>query len=104
MLIAAFIEVKSKLVKTIVLTGVTTEAEWNSRIKNLPAPWGEIEIPGQIILTIPSSFLKSISSISTLVNIYSGIMASVNKLAGLTTRFRTERLVFDLRNGEGKSS
>jgi hypothetical protein len=42
-------------------TGVTTNDDWNNKIKNNPAPWAEIEIPGQMILTMQASSLRPLT-------------------------------------------
>ncbi len=87
---------------TIHFQGVTTNDDWNNKIKNFAAPWGEIEIPGQIILTMRASSLKTVTDIVALGSVYSDIMTWVNKFAGLEKRFRTERFVFDIQIGGGK--
>ena len=84
--------------------GVTTNNEWNSRIKNNPAPWAEVEVPGKYILTVPSLNLSQITDIVALGVLYDDIMNSAMKLAGLEVRFRTERVVFDVQISGGMSS
>ena len=87
---------------TIYFQGVTTNDDWNNKIKNFAAPWGEIEIPGQLILTMRASTLRTVTDIVALGRVYSDIMSWVNKLAGLEKRFRTERFVFDIQIDAGK--
>ncbi len=74
---------------------MTTNDDWNSKIKNNPAPWAEVEVPGKYILTVPSKNLRSINDIVAVGVLYEEIMNSAMKLAGLEKRFRTERVVFD---------
>ena len=81
---------------------MTTNDDWNNRIKNFPAPWAELEIPGQIILSMRSTSLKTVTDIVALGNVYSDVMTWVNRLAGLEKRFRPERFTFDIQIGGGK--
>jgi len=90
------------LISPISFQGVTTNDDWNNKIKNFAAPWGEIEIPGQLILTMRASTLRTVTDIVALGRVYSDIMSWVNKLAGLEKRFRTERFVFDIQIDAGK--
>ena len=81
---------------------MTTNDDWNNKIKNFPAPWAELEIPGQIILSMRSTSLKTVTDIVALGNVYSDVMTWVNRLAGLEKRFRPERFTFDIQIGGGK--
>ena len=83
------------------LVGQTTNDDWNNKIKNNPAPWAEIEIPGQFILTVPSSKIINITDLNAVATIYESIILAENKLAGLEKRFRPERFVFDIQIGGG---
>ncbi len=85
----------------LITIGVTTNDDWNNKIKNNPAPWAEVEIPGKYILTYPSANLRPLTDIVALGALYDNIMNWVNKLAGLEKRFRTERFVFDIQIGGG---
>ena len=87
--------------KYCILTGVTTDEDWNMKIKILPAPWTEIEIPGLIILTVPTSTAATISDMNAVGLLYFEIMTSVNKLAGIEIRQRAERFVFDIQISAG---
>jgi hypothetical protein len=46
---------------------------------------------------------KDVSKINDVGSVYAEIMSNVNKLAGLTNRFRTERFTFDIQISIGKS-
>ena len=83
------------------MTGVTTNDDWNNKIKNNPAPWAEIEIPGKYILTYPSTNLRPLTDIVAVGALYDNIMNWANKFAGLEKRFRAERFVFDIQIGGG---
>ena len=62
-----------------------------------PAPWGEIEIPGEIIYTVPSKNLQNLpNNISDAADVHLKMMKSIDKFAGLDKRFRVERLVVDV--------
>ena len=84
------------------LIGVTTNDQWNDKIKTFPAPWAEVEVPGQIILTVPSSQVRDVTDIEDLAKVYLDIMTWVNRLAGIDRRPRTERFVFDKQISNGK--
>ena len=84
------------------IKGVTTNEEWNRKIKTFPGPWAEIEVPGQIILTVPSSQVLDVIDMEDLAKVYLDIMTLVNRLAGIDRRPRTERFVFDKQISGGK--
>ncbi len=87
----------------ILFSGVTTNDDWNNKIKNNPAPWAEVEIPGKYIFTYPSKNLRPLTDIVAVGAVYDNIMNWVNKFAGLEKRFRTERFVFDIQIGGGNA-
>ena len=84
------------------LAGVTTDADWNNRIRHLPAPWAEIEVPGQIILTVPTRSVFGVTDMNRLASIYSDIMIWINTFASIGIRQRTERFVFDVQISAGQ--
>ena len=89
------------MLKSFVSTGVTTDEDWNTKIKILPAPWTEIEIPGLIILTIPTSTAATVTDMNAVGSVYFDILTTVNKLAGIDIRPRAERFVFDIQISAG---
>jgi hypothetical protein len=74
----------------------------NNKIKNSVAPWGEIEISGQIILTMRASTLRTVTVIVALGSVYSDIVSWFKMFAGLEKCFGTESFVFDIQIGGGK--
>ena len=78
--------------------GKTTDEEWNSKMKRNPAPWAEFEVPGQIIITVPSYDIQGIKNLTELMSLWNETMNHVNFLAGFhdKKRPRAERMVFDV--------
>ncbi len=83
---------------------MTTNDDWNNKIKNNPAPWTEVEVPGKYILTLPSENLRPITDIVALGLLYDDMMNYAMKLAGLEKRFRAERVVFDVQISLGNTN
>ena len=38
--------------------GTHTNADWVKGIRDLPAPWAELEVPGSIIFSVPSANIR----------------------------------------------
>ena len=53
-------------------------------------------MPGQYILSVPTSTVNDTDDIVAVAKVYEDIMFWVNKLAGLEKRFRAERFTFDI--------
>jgi hypothetical protein len=51
---------------------------------------------------MPSKSLANITDMNAIANVYQSVMLAVNRLAGLETRFRPERFVFDVQISDGK--
>ncbi len=83
------------------IDGKTKLSEWRSSIRNLPAPWSEIE-SDKIILTVPSSLVRNLDDPAALMNVWSQISDLVSEFATIpTSRSRAERLVPDVQISEG---
>ena len=82
-------------------SGQTTNEDWSNQVKTRLAPWAEIEIPGQYILSVPASTVNTNNDIVAVGRVYEKLMFWVNKLAGLEKRFRAERFVFDIQISAG---
>ena len=83
--------------------GQTTNTEWNNKIKNNPAPWAEIEIPNQLILTFPSSSIRNLNDMAQLAATYANASYYIVKLAALENMTRPERIVLDIQISAGKA-
>jgi hypothetical protein len=92
---------KKTAVQKVIFIGVTTNDEWNNKIKKNPAPWGEVEIPGKFILTFPTKDLSLVNDIVAVGELYEKIMNWTIKFAGLETHYRAERIVFDIQISAG---
>jgi len=75
--------------------GKTTNAEWNTTIKNYPAPWGELRIPTYFTMTFPSSQMKLVNDMEALAKFWEKFMKTFVYLMGSTTMQKEERVVFD---------
>jgi hypothetical protein len=81
--------------------GKTTLSEWRASIRNLPAPWADIE-SDKIILTVPSSFVRDLDDPAALMSVWNQISDFVSEFAAIPkTRLRPERLVPDLQISVG---
>ena len=38
--------------------GIHSDFEWEDSIRDYPAPWAEFEIPGEIVFTVASSYIR----------------------------------------------
>lgn len=74
--------------------GETSKENWE-QIRNLKAPWGEIE--GQnIILTLPSNVISKIDDPEKLIQWWDGVIKYYGELAGIEQHEYKERLVPDI--------
>ena len=75
--------------------GVTTNDQWNQQLKKYPGPWGELEIPGHVIITFPSQLMREVTDMKSLAQVYSDVVEAIGAFTGLEKRYRVERFVFD---------
>jgi hypothetical protein len=76
--------------------GKTKLSEWRSSLRNLPAPWAEIE-SGKIILSVPSSAVRHLDDPAALMSTWDQISDLISEFATIPkSRSRAERLVPDL--------
>ncbi len=81
--------------------GRTDLTEWRSSIRNLPAPWAELE-SDKIILTVPSRFIRDLDDPAALMSLWNQMSDLVCELAGIPkSRQRPERLVTDVQISGG---
>ena len=81
--------------------GKTTNEEWKT-IKNNPAPWGELEIPDNIIITFPSEKMRKIENMEEVANWHAEAMKHFVDLMGTSKMQMVERLVLDIQISAGK--
>ncbi|OCT89342.1 TRPM8 channel-associated factor homolog [Xenopus laevis] len=78
------------------IKGKTSLANWRESICNLPAPWAEL-ITENIILTIPSDAIRSLSDPEALLSLWDRMMVAVTELAVIPAKLpRPERFVTDV--------
>jgi hypothetical protein len=80
--------------------GVTSELEWNSTIRNLPAPWAELQ-GEKFILTVPSSSIRNLSNPVELLDWWDTALEMEHNLSGYLPWTRVERAVFDVQISAG---
>lgn len=81
--------------------GTTTLAEWKSRIRSFPAPWGELET-SKVILTLPSRVLRDLDDPEAVMKFWDRILDAHATLATIPLeRERPERLVADVQISAG---
>ncbi|XP_031754967.1 TRPM8 channel-associated factor homolog [Xenopus tropicalis] len=78
------------------IKGKTSLANWTESNCNLPAPWAEL-ITENIILTVPSDAIRSLSDPEELLAIWDRMMVAISELAAIPAKFpRPERIVADV--------
>lgn len=70
--------------------------------QSLPGPWAELEVPGEIILSVPSSAIRNLDRPTELMKLHERVMKAAGKFGGIGPRTRTERFVLDKQTGYGK--
>ncbi|XP_022616191.1 TRPM8 channel-associated factor homolog [Seriola dumerili] len=81
-------------------SGVTTAADW-SLLRTGPSPWAELEFDN-IILTVPSDFVRNLDRPDELASYWDDIMRSIADLAAIPHKFpRKERFVTDVQISHG---
>lgn len=81
--------------------GVTTADEW-LQLRRAPSLWAELECDN-IILTIPSSFIRNLEDPERLMERWNSIMKAVAELAVIPDKLpRKERIVADVQIKYGK--
>jgi len=80
--------------------GITSELEWNSTIRNLSAPWAELQ-GDEFILTVPSSSIRNLSNPVELLDWWDTALEMEHNLSGYLPWTRVERAVFDVQISAG---
>ena len=81
--------------------GETDPAKWRKKIRNLPAPWGELETK-KCIITLPAASLKKVEDPVDLMKFWDAMMDRFADLAGRPyDRHRAERYVPDVQISAG---
>ena len=79
---------------TTLIVGKTTTNQWK-RMMNLPAPWGEIEVPSTFTVTFPTEELRKVKNIKALAKLYRRAFKFFVELMGTSRIHNHERMVFD---------
>ena len=83
------------------IDGKTSLGEWRSAIRNLPAPWAEIESE-KIILTVPSKFVRDLDDPAALMKVWNQISDLISEFWMIPkARLRADRLVPDVQISGG---
>ncbi|XP_004382418.1 TRPM8 channel-associated factor 2 [Trichechus manatus latirostris] len=81
--------------------GQTSQEEWRRLIQESPAPWGEL-VTDNIILTVPTTNLRSLENPEPLLRLWDQMMAAVARLGAQPFPFcRPERIVADVQISAG---
>jgi len=81
--------------------GKTNVKEWRKKIRNHPAPWGELA-GRKLILTLPSKVLRTVDDPEDLMKFWDGVMDRYAELLGRDPqRRRLERFVPDVQISAG---
>uniref|UniRef100_A0A8C5MSS0 Peptidase M60 domain-containing protein n=1 Tax=Leptobrachium leishanense TaxID=445787 RepID=A0A8C5MSS0_9ANUR len=85
----------------IYVKGFTGVPAWVQYYRNMPAPWAEL-ITENIILTLPSSAIRSLDDPETLLHMWDNFMQAISDLAATPKKFnRPERIVADVQISVG---
>ncbi|XP_047737003.1 TRPM8 channel-associated factor 2 isoform X2 [Hyalella azteca] len=83
------------------LKGSNTVLEWQQEIRHHPAPWAELAADN-IILTLPSSFIRDLDDPRPVLQLWNEIMRHVARLSAIPEQFpRPERIVADVQISAG---
>ncbi len=81
--------------------GVTPAAEWNSRLRTLPAPWAELE-GDRVVLTVPAEVARGVRDPGRVLAFWDRVLAAQADLAGERPHpRRKERIVADVQISAG---
>ena len=81
--------------------GETGAAAWRNTLRNLPAPWGELE-SSKCIITLPAASIKKVEDPVELMTFWDAVMDRYADLAGRPyERHRAERYVPDIQISAG---
>lgn len=81
--------------------GKTSLIDWKNRIRNLPAPWAELET-GKIILSVPSEKIRALEDPDALMALWDRILDAEADLSTIAhDRKRPERIVPDTQISAG---
>ncbi len=77
------------------ILGKTSDADWKTTQRTLPAPWAELECP-HVILSVPSEVVRNLDNPEALMKYWDRVVAAEDELAGTSAdRKRPERMVCD---------
>lgn len=90
------ISVDGALMAPYFVLGETTDAEWNSTIRNYPAPYAEL-VSDHLVLSVPSSMIRSLSNPTALTTYWKDFVA-FQDWVGATEDHRTgpDRINYDV--------
>jgi len=81
--------------------GKTSVTDWKTRLRNLPAPWAELET-GKIILSVPSEKIRQLDDPDALLAFWDRVLDADADLAAIPRdRARPERIVPDVQISAG---
>jgi hypothetical protein len=81
--------------------GRTTAEEWKARVRDLPAPWAELETK-KLVLTVPARVAKALDDPAALLEFWDRVMDGLADIVGIPReRPRPERIVPDVQISAG---
>ncbi len=95
------VQIKGAVAAPRFILGETDPAAWRNTLRNLPAPWGELESK-KCIITLPAAALKKVEEPVELMQFWDTVMDRFADLAGQPyERHRAERYVPDIQISAG---
>jgi hypothetical protein len=84
----------------IFILGETTDYQWNSTIRDYPAPWTEL-VSNHFIMTVPSDEIRDLDNPTDLMEWWDVALEMEHFIYGYTPWPRVERAVFDVQISAG---
>jgi len=83
------------------MLGRDDDAQWNSEIKNRPAPWAELACD-KMILSVPTEVARTVTTPTLLMNFWKRVVEAQDDISNQTAeRKRPERMVADVQISAG---
>jgi hypothetical protein len=80
--------------------GVTTNDEWQRKLRHRPGPWAELE-GKKIIFTVPSSAVRNLEDPKAVLTLWDEIVTAQDSFVSLKHRDKPERIVADIQISAG---
>lgn len=95
------VTIRGAVAAPLFVLGQTTNQEWQSTIRNAPAPWAELAT-GKVILTVPADSIRKLDDPTALMEFWNKVLDADADLAAISRdRARPERICADIQISAG---